>query len=118
MSTSNDDAFLPNPTNAGSGTNQGIRRADYAYDPSNFTFSSAYGNAPSNTTLTVRYIKGGGISSNIAANTLSSQTSVQTSVTYFRVYSQNICNYRCRFTNSKQQRIQSFRSMSLRTSVR
>jgi len=81
MSSSNDDAFLPNPTNAGSGTNQGIRRADYAYDPSNFTFSSAYGNAPSNTTLTVRYIRGGGISSNISANTLASQTSVQTTVT-------------------------------------
>ena len=69
MSSSNDTAFLPNPTNVGSGTNQGIKRADHAYDPSNFLFSSAYGNAPSNTTLTVRYIKGGGINSNIEANT-------------------------------------------------
>lgn len=70
MSTSNDDAFLPNPTNAGSGTNQGVRRTDYAYDPSNFMFSAAYGNAPSNTVLTIRYIKGGGIESNIDSNTI------------------------------------------------
>ena len=70
MSTSNDEAFLPNPTNAGSGTNQGVRRTDYAYDPSNFMFSAAYGNAPSNTVLTIRYIKGGGIESNIDSNTI------------------------------------------------
>ena len=81
MSTSNDTAFLPNPTNVGSGTNQGIKRADHAYDPSNFLFSSAYGNAPSNTTLTVRYIKGGGIDSNIEANTLSGQESINISST-------------------------------------
>jgi hypothetical protein len=70
MSSSDDDTFLPNPTIVGSGTNQGVRRSDYAYDPSNFLFSSAYGNAPSNTVLTIRYIKGGGTASNIEANTI------------------------------------------------
>ena len=70
-SSSDDDVFLPNPLNIGSGTNQGIRRADHAFDPSNFLFSSAYGNAPSNTTLTIRYLTGGGIESNIAALTVS-----------------------------------------------
>jgi len=74
MSTSDDGVFLPNPTNVGSGTNQGVRRADHAFDPSNFMFSSAYGNAPSNTTLTVRYLKGGGIDSNIGANTVTGFT--------------------------------------------
>ena len=81
MSTSDDDTFLPNPTNVGSGTNQGVKRVDYAYDPSNFLFSSSYGNAPSNTTLTVRYIKGGGIASNIEANTLVGQEAIAVSVT-------------------------------------
>lgn len=81
MSTSDDDTFLPDPTNVGSGTNQGIKRVDYAYDPSNFLFSSSYGNAPSNTTLTVRYIKGGGIASNIEANTLVGQEAITVSVT-------------------------------------
>lgn len=81
MSTSDDDVFLPNPTIVGSGTNQGVKRADHAYDPSNFLFSAAYGNAPSNTTLTVRYIKGGGIASNIEANTLIGQEAISISAT-------------------------------------
>jgi hypothetical protein len=33
-------------------------------------FTKTYGIAPSNTTLTVRYLTGGGVSSNVAANTL------------------------------------------------
>ncbi len=81
MSSANDETFLPDPTKVGGGTNQGIRRTDYAYDPSNFLFSSAYGNAPSNTTLTVRYIKGGGVSSNINSNTLVNQEAINTAVT-------------------------------------
>jgi hypothetical protein len=32
----NDDILTPDPTNVGLGTNQGISRIDYAYDPSNF----------------------------------------------------------------------------------
>jgi hypothetical protein len=67
-------SFLPDPTRVGSGTNQGVSRTDYAYDPSNFLFSDSYGNAPSNTTLTIRYITGGGIASNIEANTITGAT--------------------------------------------
>ena len=74
MSSSNDDVFLPNPTVVGSGTNQGIRRTDHAYDPSNFLFSSAYGNSPSNVQLTIKYLKGGGVKSNIPANTVGGAT--------------------------------------------
>jgi hypothetical protein len=67
-------SFLPDPTRVGSGTNQGVSRTDYAFDPSNFLFSDSYGNAPSNTTLTIRYITGGGIASNIEANTITGAT--------------------------------------------
>tara|TARA_R110002049_G_scaffold7215_9_gene42694 strand:- start:156 stop:1964 length:1809 start_codon:yes stop_codon:yes gene_type:complete len=74
MSSSNDSVFVPNPTIIGAGTDTGIRRTDHAYDPSNFLFTGAYGNAPSNTTLTVRYLKGGGIASNIEANTVTGIT--------------------------------------------
>ena len=81
MSATNDDTFLPNPTNVGSGTNAGISRTDYAYDPSNFLFSESYGNAPSNTTLTIRYLKGGGISSNVEANTVVGLKNVSTTAT-------------------------------------
>ena len=69
-SASDDEIFLPDPTNVGIGTNQGVSRLDYAFDPSNFLFSKSYGIAPSNTTLTVRYIVGGGVDSNVPANTV------------------------------------------------
>ena len=69
-SASDDEVFLPDPTNVGIGTNQGISRLDYAFDPSNFLFSKSYGIAPSNTTLTIRYIVGGGVESNVPANTI------------------------------------------------
>ena len=85
MSSASDDTFLPNPTNVGSGTNTGLRRADYAFDPSNFLFSESYGNTPSNTTLTIRYLKGGGIQSNVEANSvigLKSVSSTATDTTY------------------------------------
>ena len=41
-----------------------------AYSPTNFLYTGTYGISPSNTTLTVRYLTGGGVTSNIAANTL------------------------------------------------
>lgn len=69
-SVSDDEVFLPDPTNVGMGTNQGLSRLDFAYDPSNFLFSKSYGIAPSNITLTVRYIIGGGVDSNVPANTI------------------------------------------------
>lgn len=86
--TGQDDSILtPDPTNVGLGTNQGISRIDYAYDPSNFLSTQAYGLAPSNTTLTIRYLVGGGIASNVAANTItvinsSSSTAIDTEYQY------------------------------------
>lgn len=69
--TGQDDSVItPDPTNVGLGNNQGISRIDYAYDPSNFLSTKSYGVAPSNTTLTIKYLVGGGVSANIPANTL------------------------------------------------
>ena len=69
--TGQDDTVLtPDPTNVGFGTTQGISRIDYAYDPSNFLSTKSYGLAPSNTTLTITYIVGGGVAANVPANTL------------------------------------------------
>jgi len=76
VSENDDSTFLPSPENVGMGTNQGISRLDYAYDPSNFLFSRTYGLAPSNTTLTIRYLVGGGVSSNEAANTVNTNGTV------------------------------------------
>lgn len=70
------ETFTIDPKHVGSNTPQGISRLDYAYDPSNFLFSKSYGLAPSNTTLTVRYLVGGGIQANVPANTITEQVSV------------------------------------------
>ena len=71
-----DTSFLPDPTNVGLGTNQGLSRIDYNYDPANFLYSSAYGTAPSNTTLNIRYLVGGGVEANVPANTIVNQKTV------------------------------------------
>ena len=73
--SSDDSVILPDPTNVGSGTNQGIKRLDYAYDPSNFLYSKAYGVAL-NENVTVKYIKGGGIAANVPANSITNKVEV------------------------------------------
>jgi hypothetical protein len=69
--TSGDDTtIIPNPDNIGLGIRDGRSLLDKAYDPSNFLFTKAYGEVPSNTTLTVTYLVGGGTDSNANANTI------------------------------------------------
>ena len=46
-----------------------------AFSPSNFVFTKTYGIAPSNTTLTVRYLTGGGVGANVPANTIATISS-------------------------------------------
>ena len=65
-----DEEILPNPTNVGLGLPQGQSKLTTAFSPTNFILTNSYGVAPSNTTLTVRYITGGGISDNVDANTI------------------------------------------------
>ena len=74
--TGQDDSIItPDPTNVGLGSNQGVKRIDYAYDPSNFLSTKSYGLAPSNTTLTITYLVGGGVESNAPANSITSLVS-------------------------------------------
>tara|TARA_R110002153_G_scaffold115261_4_gene258375 strand:+ start:558 stop:2456 length:1899 start_codon:yes stop_codon:yes gene_type:complete len=65
-----DEQIIPNPDNIGLGIKDGRTKLDVAYDPSNFLYTRAYGEAPSNTTLTVNYIVGGGLQSNVRSNTI------------------------------------------------
>jgi len=66
----NDAELVPNPDNVGLGLPFGRSKLTTAYDPTNFIFTQTYGIAPANTTLTVRYLTGGGVNSNVAAGTL------------------------------------------------
>jgi hypothetical protein len=63
-----DEKILPNPDNVGIGLPFGENKLTTAYSPTNFVFTNTYGTAPSNTTLTIRYITGGGTNSNVDAN--------------------------------------------------
>jgi len=70
VSTQEDTVITPNPSNVGLGTHYGASKLDVAYDPSNFMYTQEYGLAPANTTLTVTYLSGGGIASNVPNNTI------------------------------------------------
>ncbi len=65
-----DEEIIPNPDNIGLGINDGRSKLDQAYDPSNFLFTKTYGQAPANTILTVTYLTGGGLESNVQSNTI------------------------------------------------
>ena len=73
--TLNDEDIIPNPTNVGIGLPFERDKLTTAYSPNNFIFTNTYGVAPSNTTLTVRYLTGGGVTSNSPSNNLTSLNS-------------------------------------------
>ena len=66
----NDETIVPNPDNVGMGLPFEKDKLTTAFSPTNFIFTDSYGVAPSNTTLSVSYLTGGGFSSNVEANTL------------------------------------------------
>jgi len=65
-----DEVITPNPNNVGLGLPFMKDKLTAAYSPVNFLYTDTYGIAPSNTTLTVRYLTGGGVNSNVSANTI------------------------------------------------
>ena len=64
------EEVVPNSDNVGLGLPFEKDKLTTAYSPLNFIFNNTYGVAPSNTTLTVRYLTGGGTSANVPANSL------------------------------------------------
>jgi len=61
----NDEILLPNPKNVGLGLANSINRLNEGIDPSNFLKTNTFGVVPTNTTITVKYLVGGGVSSNV-----------------------------------------------------
>jgi len=70
--TISDEEIIPNPDNVGLGLPFEKSKLTTAYSPSNFIFTRSYGIAPSNTTLTVRYLTGGGVGANVPSNAINS----------------------------------------------
>ena len=64
------EEIIPNPDNVGLGLTFEKNKLTTAYSPTNFIFTNTYGIAPSNTSITVRYLSGGGVSSNVESGTL------------------------------------------------
>lgn len=83
----NEESLLPDPFRTNNSITDGTGTGELykAYDPSNFLFTSTYGLAPSNVTLTIRYITGGGTAANVPSNTVTNivtATSTATDNTY------------------------------------
>ncbi len=70
--STNDEQLVPNLKNVGLGLNSSIDKMSSAYDPANFLKTTSYGQAPSNTTMSVSYLVGGGVESNVGKGELTS----------------------------------------------
>ena len=81
VSNKSDDDIIPTPDNIQLGLVPGISNLLDNYNQTSIFYTQEYGLAPSNTTLTVRYLVGGGITSNVPANDL---TNIDTSTVYFK----------------------------------
>jgi hypothetical protein len=66
-----DDIILPNTKNVGLGLANSVNRLNQGIDPSNFLKTNTFGIVPVNDVLTVRYLVGGGVESNVNSNELS-----------------------------------------------
>jgi hypothetical protein len=73
------EEITPNADNVGIGLPFEQDKLTVAYSPTNFLYTGTYGIAPSNTTLTVRYLTGGGVSSNVNSGTLTALNKSNTS---------------------------------------
>tara|TARA_Y100000592_G_scaffold58890_1_gene92236 strand:+ start:581 stop:2443 length:1863 start_codon:yes stop_codon:yes gene_type:complete len=64
------EEIIPNPDNVGLGLPFEKTKLTTAFSPVNFVFTNTYGIAPFNTTLSVRYLTGGGAAANVEAGSL------------------------------------------------
>ena len=76
-SSLSDELIIPNLKNVGLGLNNSINRMNESYDPTNFLKTKSYGQSPSsNSTLTVKYLVGGGVTSNVPQGDLTNITNI------------------------------------------
>jgi len=80
VSAGADEDIIPNPDNVGSSLPGGVSMLDKTFDPSNFLKTRAYGLAPSNTTLTIKYAHGGGIAHNVGEGSIKQINSIFTNL--------------------------------------
>lgn len=76
ISDSPDEVITLNPDNIGINTYDSLTSLSSAYDITKFLTTTTYGVAPKNTTLTVNYLVGGGLGSNIESNSITNISSI------------------------------------------
>jgi hypothetical protein len=103
VTSSPDEVIIPNPDNVGLGLVDGIDKMFMAYDPSNFMYTNEYGIAPSNTTLTVTYLVGGGIEANLPTDDIGISDTVVTSINAYNLNSSivSVVSGSIRFNNDQ-----------------
>jgi hypothetical protein len=74
--TVHDESIIPTLKNVGLGLPNSINKLGESYDPTNFLKTNTYGSSPSNTELTVTYMVGGGINSNVQSGQLKKINSI------------------------------------------
>ena len=75
--SASDEQLIPNLKNVGLGLPNSISRLEESFDPTNFLKTKTYGTSPANTTLTVKYLVGGGVESNVAKGTITKISSIE-----------------------------------------
>jgi len=75
--SANDEILIPTTKNVGLGLPNSISKLEASFDPTNFLKTKTYGMSPSNTELTVKYLVGGGVESNVGENTITRITNVE-----------------------------------------
>jgi hypothetical protein len=73
----NDEEIIPNTDNVGLGLPYKRSLLTTAFAPANFLYTDTYGISPYNTTLTVRYLTGGGVTANVPVGALTAIATTQ-----------------------------------------
>ena len=75
--TVSEETIIPSFKNVGLGLPNSISKLNESFDPTNFLKTKTYGTSPSNTTMTVKYLVGGGVESNVKKGTITQINGVE-----------------------------------------
>jgi hypothetical protein len=91
--TASDEQLIPNLKNVGLGLPNSISRLEESFDPTNFLKTKTYGSSPSNTTITVKYLVGGGVSSNVGVGQLKTISRIEYVTDSYRLNENEAATY-------------------------
>ena len=91
---SNNENLIPNTKNVGMGMANSIQRLNQGIDPSNFLRTNTFGISPTaNESLTIKYLVGGGIESNVNVKDLTTISKIEFNEDLLSIDSTQLNNY-------------------------